>query len=285
MRLRPSIPSAAWSFALGILLSGSAALADQLILKSGREYSGKFMRGDASFVEFRSGGKVESFKTSEVAQIIFKEPELAVAPAPGTVQAPEARSQPPADQVQDQPPVRQVPPQPAGPTVTFPAETRITIRTTSAIDTERNRVGDYFTATLEDPITMGSQVILPRDAEVKGRITQAKESGHLTGRNELALELTEVVANGRSYTLKTGEYLEVGSSRGKRTAATVGGVSALGAVIGAIAGGGKGAAIGAVAGAAAGTGVQLITKGETLKVPAETLLEFKLQAPLTVTVP
>ena len=50
MRLRPSIPSAAWSFALGILLSGSAALADQLILKSGREYSGKFMRGDASFV-------------------------------------------------------------------------------------------------------------------------------------------------------------------------------------------------------------------------------------------
>ncbi len=276
MRLRPSIPSAAWSFALGILLSGSAALADQLILKSGREYSGKFMRGDASFVEFRSGGKVESFKTSEVAQIIFKEPELAVAPAPGTVQAPEARSQPP---------VRQVPPQPAGPTVTFPAETRITIRTTSAIDTERNRVGDYFTATLEDPITMGSQVILPRDAEVKGRITQAKESGHLTGRNELALELTEVVANGRSYTLKTGEYLEVGSSRGKRTAATVGGVSALGAVIGAIAGGGKGAAIGAVAGAAAGTGVQLITKGETLKVPAETLLEFKLQAPLTVTVP
>ncbi len=284
MRLRPSILSGVSSVALGILLSGPAALADQLILKSGREYSGKFMRGDASVVEFRSGGKVESFRTSEVAQIIFKEPELAAASASDRIQAP-ARNQPPADQVQDQPPVRQVPPQAAGPTVTFPAETPIAIRTTSAIDTERNRVGDYFTATLEDPVAMGSQVILPRGAEVKGRITQAKESGHLTGKTELALELTEVIANGRSYTLKTGEYLEVGSSRGKRSAATVGGVSALGAVIGAIAGGGKGAAIGAVAGAATGTGVQLITKGETLKVPAETVLEFKLQAPLTVTVP
>jgi len=178
-----------------------------------------------------------------------------------------------------------VPPQSAGPSVTFPAGTSITIRTTSAIDTDRNRVGDYFSSTLEDAVTMGSQVILPRGAEVKGRITQAKESGRLAGKTELALELTEVIANGRSYTLKTGEYLEVGSSRGKRTATTVGGVSALGAVIGAIAGGGKGAAIGAVAGAAAGTGVQLITKGETLKVPAETVLEFKLQSPLTASVP
>jgi len=284
MRLRSSILSAVSSFALGILLSGPAALADQLILKSGREYSGKFVRGDASVVEFRTAGKVESFKTSEVAQIILKEPEITAPPAAGRIEAPVAPSQPRAAEVEDQP-VRQVPPQSAGPSVTFPAGTSITIRTTSAIDTDRNRVGDYFSATLEDAVTMGSQVILPRGAEVKGRITQAKESGRLAGKTELALELTEVIANGRSYTLKTGEYLEVGSSMGKRTATTVGGVSALGAVIGAIAGGGKGAAIGAVAGAAAGTGVQLITKGETLKVPAETVLEFKLQSPLTASVP
>ncbi len=62
-----------------------------------------------------------------------------------------------------------------------------------------------------------------------------------------------------------------------------GGGAALGAIIGAIAGGGKGAAVGAATGAAAGTGVQILTKGETLKVPAETILEFKLESPLVIT--
>jgi hypothetical protein len=65
----------------------------------------------------------------------------------------------------------------------------------------------------------------------------------------------------------------------------IGGGAGIGTAIGAIAGGGKGAAIGAATGAAAGTGVQLLTKGETLRVPVETLLDFKLQAPLTVSLP
>src|SRR5205823_14862149 len=74
-----------------------------------------------------------------------------------------------------------------------------------------------------------------------------------------------------------------GTGRGKRTAATVGGGAALGAVIGAIAGGGKGAAIGAGAGAAAGTGVQGVTKGQKVELPAETVLDFELAQPVTVT--
>jgi len=271
------------SLVLALVLSSSAAFADQLVLKSGKEYSGKFIRGDASSVEFRTGGKIESFRTLDVAQIVFKEPELAPQPAGRGILAPAAQD--PARAAQDQPPVRQVPPQPAAPSVTYPSGTPITIRTTAAIDTDSNKVGDYFTATLEEPFMMGNQVLIPRGAEIKGRITESKESGRLTGKSELALELTEIVAGGKSYVVNTGEYSEVGSSRGKRTAATVGGGSALGAIIGAIAGGGKGAAVGAVAGAAAGTGVQLITKGQTIKIPAETILEFKLQAPLTVSVP
>ena len=94
-----------------------------------------------------------------------------------------------------------------------------------------------------------------------------------------------MVANGKTYPLRTSDYSEMGSSRGNRTAATVGGTAALGAIIGAIAGGGKGAAIGGVSGAAVGTGVQVITKGEVLRIPAETVLEFRLQSPLTVEVP
>jgi hypothetical protein len=56
-----------------------------------------------------------------------------------------------------------------------------------------------------------------------------------------------------------------------------------GAIIGAIAGGGRGAAIGAGAGSAAGAGVQVFTRGQQVKVPSEALLEFRLQQPAMVT--
>jgi hypothetical protein len=276
-----------------LLLGPTAGRADQIVLKNGQEYSGKFVRGDAGVVEFRILGRIESFKTAEVDRIVFKEPELQPAPsrAPVTEPAPAANAQPAAQPV---PPVSVPRSEPAretkswaapGMSVTYPVGTSLTVRTTSEIDTDRNRVGDTFTATLEEPLLMGSQMVVPRGAEVKGRITESKESGRIAGKSELALELTEITAGGKSYTVRTGEYSEVGSSRGNRTAKTAGGGAALGAIIGAIAGGGKGAAIGAATGAAAGTGVQLLTKGETLKVPVETALEFRLQAPVTIAVP
>ena len=283
-----------------LLLGLTVGRADQIVLKNGQQYSGKFVRGDSGVVEFRILGRIESFKTAEVDRIVFKEPELQPPPsrAPVTEPAPPASAQAAQRAAQAGAPVSTpaVAPrsEPAretkswtapGMSVTYPVGTSLTVRTTSEIDTDRNRVGDTFTATLEEPLMMGSQVIAPRGAEVKGRITEAKESGRIAGKSELALELTEVTVAGKSYTMRTGEYSEVGSSRGSRTAKTAGGGAALGAIIGAIAGGGKGAAIGAATGAAAGTGVQLLTKGETLKVPVETVLEFRLQAPLTVAVP
>jgi hypothetical protein len=167
----------------------------------------------------------------------------------------------------------------------LPEGTSVTIRTTSEIDTDRNRPGDRFTAILEDPLILGSQTLIPRGAEVGGIITESKESGRFAGKSELALELTEISVGDRTYALRTGEYSEVGSSRGNRAAKTVGGAATLGAIIGAISGGGRGAAIGAAAGAATGAGIQVLTKGETLKVPPETILEFKLRSPLTVAVP
>jgi outer membrane lipoprotein SlyB len=82
--------------------------------------------------------------------------------------------------------------------------------------------------------------------------------------------------------LESTEYKQVGTSRGKRTAATIGGGAAIGAAIGAIAGGGKGAAIGAGVGAGSGTVVQAVTKGKQIKVPSETKLDFRLQQPVEV---
>ena len=288
MKLRSQVFAAV----LGMAVMCSSASADQIILKDGREYSGKFIRGDASVIEFRVLGRVESFKIDEVAQIVFKEPEMQTPQAGrATSSSPNsgtsARQLPPVERdVSCRPPVPDTSPQyDGGPSATFPAGASLTIRMEETVDTDRNRVGDVFRATLEEPLAVGSRIIVPRGADIKGRIAYAKESGRLTGQSELILELTELSINGKSYPLSTSDYTETGSSRGTRTAATVGGVAALGAVVGAIAGGGKGAAIGAASGAAVGTGVAVLVHGQVLHVPVETVLEFKLQKPLTVDVP
>jgi outer membrane lipoprotein SlyB len=105
----------------------------------------------------------------------------------------------------------------------------------------------------------------------------------MTGQSELQLELIGLTINGTFYNTQSGYYQQHGTSRGNRTAETVGGGAALGALIGAIAGGGKGAAIGSVVGAGAGTATQVATQGEQVKVPSETKLDFTLKGPVTVT--
>jgi hypothetical protein len=295
MRYRKSLLTAL----LVAALAGGTAWADQLVLKNGREYSGKFVRADGNVVEFRILGRIESFKTTEVSQIVFKEPELVNPPSGASrTAAPDVQPVEPAAPVRETPPAvaedrdvrtgpapREIPPEAAGPTATLPAGTPITIRTTETIDTDRNRVGDIFDATLEEPLMLGSQTLAPRGAEVKGTIAYAKESGRVSGQSELILELSEIRVNGRTYPLRTSDYVEIGASQGKRTAAAAGGGAAIGAIIGVIAGGGKGAAVGAATGAAVGTGVQVLSRGQTLKVPAETVLEFRLQHALTLDVP
>lgn len=277
---------------LSLLLASSRAWGDEIVLKGGSRYSGKFIRGDSNTVEFRILDRIQTFKTSEVAQLIFKEPELespgadrsySSRPDADTGAANRSQNVPPGREMSTPPSSRQA--SSAAGSITLPVGTPITIRTTTVIDTDRNRVGDPFDATLEDPVTLGDQTIFPRGTLVHGRIAYSKESGRIAGQSQLVLELTQIDANWKSYVLQTTDYTEVGSSRGKRTAAAAGGTAALGAVIGAIAGGGKGAAVGAVSGAAVGTGVQVLTKGQTLKIPAETVLEFKLQSPLRIDQP
>jgi hypothetical protein len=167
--------------------------------------------------------------------------------------------------------------------VTVPEGTGISIRLIDSIDTERNKVGDTFRATLAQPISVGDEVVIPMGADVEGRIAAVKSAGHYTGQSAVALELVRMNVNGKSYQLRTSQYSQQGSSRGKNTAAKVGGGAALGAIIGGIAGGGKGAAIGAGIGAGAGTGVQTVTKGQQIKLASETVLNFNLEAPLNVT--
>ena len=105
----------------------------------------------------------------------------------------------------------------------------------------------------------------------------------MKGSSELQLELTRMVIDGKDYPLVSSDYTLQGKGRGKNTAEKVGGGAILGAIIGGLAAGGKGAAVGAAAGAGAGGAVQVLTKGQQVKIPSETLLEFRLQQPVTVT--
>jgi len=284
-----------WIMAVALALSvpASTALGDQLIMKDGKEYSGKLVRADANVVEFRIQGKVESFNISDVAQIVFKTPEIVSPPTGRSVSTPTPASIPRVSSSRNPPAERELQSSPAQtaqgtgalPTVTLPAGTPITIRMAEDVDTERNQAGDVFNATLAEPLTLGEQVIAPAGSEVKGDVAYARDSGTFTGQSELILELNELRVGNRTYQLRTSDYSETGPSRGKRTAATIGGAAAVGAVIGGIIGGGKGAAIGAGTGAGVGTGVQVLTRGQRIKVPTETMLTFKLQSPLTIEVP
>jgi hypothetical protein len=173
---------------------------------------------------------------------------------------------------------------PAAPrVVTVPEGTVVAIRLVDPIDTAQAKAGDTFRATVSQPVMVGEEVVIPSDADVEGQIVNSASAGHFTGQSALALTLTRLRVNGKSYALRTNQYEKQGSSRGKRTAATVGGGAALGAIIGGIAGGGKGAAIGAGVGAGAGTGVQAATKGQQIQLPPETVLNFRLESALNVT--
>jgi hypothetical protein len=186
------------------------------------------------------------------------------------------------------PPVQAAPPPPppsppAPKKVTIPSGTTMAVRLVDAIDSETAQQGQSFRATLDSPLAYEGDVAVPSGYNVEGHIVDVKSAGKFAGQSLLVLQLDRISVGGKSYSIQTDEYKRQGSSRGKNTAEKVGAGAAIGAIIGGLAGGGKGAGIGAAAGGGLGGGVQAATKGQQIKLPTETVLNFTLQAPLTVT--
>jgi outer membrane lipoprotein SlyB len=239
--------------------------------------------------------KVNDQMTVKVAEAALPPPQPAPAPAPArkltkrstpkpsvqeeTPPPPAAPAQPAAAPAPPPPP----PPPPQPKTVEIPANTTITIRMIDSVDSSINHTGEVFRASLDSPLVVDNEVVVPAGQDVFVKLVQVSSAGRMTGRSELGLELVRMQFQGKSYTLVSNEYQQAGPSRGKRTAETIGAGAAIGAAIGAIAGGGKGAAIGAGVGAGAGTGVQIATKGKQVKIPSETKLDFRLEQPVEVT--
>jgi hypothetical protein len=132
---------------------------------------------------------------------------------------------------------------------------------------------------VDEPVLVDGQVAIPRGSDAVVKLVEDQQSGKIEGKTILTLVLQQVLANGRMVDLTSGDVSQSSGSRGARSAKVIGGTAALGAIIGALAGGGRGAAIGAGSGAAVGTGAEVLTKGQTVKIPSETRLTFALQQP------
>lgn len=215
-------------------------------------------------------------------------------PKPPAKQHPVSPSEPIAGADRSQPiPTTPTPPAPvpAAPvtvkTYVLPAGSEVSVRTNEAIDSGAAAEGQTFDAQVTRDANDGQgAVVIPRGSQAFIVIKSALKGGRFRGASDLVLDLQSLRINGKEYAIDTAEITQKGKSgigANTRTAEYTGGGAALGAIIGAIAGGGKGAAIGAGAGAGAGVLTQILTKGGAIKVPAESVLTFKLDQPLQVT--
>lgn len=166
--------------------------------------------------------------------------------------------------------------------VTIGQGTPIKVRTSTTLSTKSAKSGDTFTATLAEPIVIDGEVLAPRGSRVEGRVVNSDDGGRVKGVASISVRLTRLHVGARGVEIATGTIARRARATKKKDAVKVGIGAGIGAAIGAIAGGGQGAAIGAASGGAAGTGLVLATHGEPAVLPAESVLTFKLTAPVTV---
>jgi hypothetical protein len=254
-------PKLVCGLVIALCFGAAITSADSLELKNGSLIKGRFVDGTETEIRFQVGSSVQRYDVADIVSLKFESETRVSEMSSKRNHANETTG-----------------------SVTLPAGTRLSVRTIDAIDSTKNHVGDRFEASIDEPLTVDGTVVVPKGASVYGRLEEAKTSGTFTGRSELRLALTEIVVNGQTVPLVSGEYELSGKSRGASTAKRTVGGAALGSIIGAIAGGGKGAAIGAGVGGAAGAGSEIITKGDQVKVPSGTLLDFTLQQNVSIPV-
>jgi hypothetical protein len=174
-------------------------------------------------------------------------------------------------------------PQPVPAQLTIPAGTYITVRVNQLLSSDKNQVGDAFSASLVQPIVVNGVVVAEPGQTVAGRVAEAKKAGHIEGVARLGLQLTTLtLVDGQQLPIQTQLISRSGPTSVGQDAGTIVGTTALGAAAGAVADWGRGAAIGAGAGAAVGIIGVLVTRGHPSIITPEQVLTFRLEAPLTV---
>jgi len=258
-----------------------------IVLQDGSQVSGAVVASSASDITLAGGDNItRTIPMNQVKSVQYGE----VAPQPEasteTQPAASAPDKPPAAA-----PVRESSAPPSQPallarTFDLPAGTELPVRTNETIDSVRAAEGQGFAAEVsKDVLNSAGTVVISKGSQAQLVIVSASQGGKIRGASDLVLNLASVTVGGRRYRLDTADVAQRGKEgvgANKRTATYTGGGAAVGAIIGAIAGGGKGAAIGAGAGAGAGALTQILTKGRAIRVPAESVLTFRLESPLRI---
>jgi hypothetical protein len=161
--------------------------------------------------------------------------------------------------------------------VIIPQGTLLTVRTIDFIDVDTTQAGTKFRGSLDDPIMLGGDVMVPRGADVTMVASKVQQGGKFKGSDLIELKVTSVVVHGKHYQVVTSAIETKTGGEGKKTTGKILGGAGLGAIIGGIAGGGKGAGIGALVGGAGGT-ILSATGQPHLKIPSETRLQFQLMS-------
>lgn len=160
--------------------------------------------------------------------------------------------------------------------VTIPSGTVLNVLLIDGLSTDTSSAGDRFLASLAEAVVVEGSTLLPKGTKVRGHVIAVEDSGRVKGMASIRLALTDILQGNRMVPITTDTYTATAESSTKRDVGIIGGSAAVGAAIGAIAGGKKGAGIGAIAGGGAGTGAVLATKGKEIRYPPETGLSFTL---------
>jgi hypothetical protein len=267
-----------------LMAIAALGVADTLTLRSGQVVRGEYVGGDARHIKMAVGDRVETYSVEDVSDLAFGGGQPTSSDNAGNSGPSDAREAPAREtpaMVQANPPGQpgQPAPPPAASGAVIPIGTSITVRMIDPVNSQQSRLGETFRASVDEPVLVDGQVVVPRGADAITKLVEDQQSGKIEGKTVLTLVLQQVLVNGRMVDLTSGDVSQSSGSRGARSAKVIGGTAALGAIIGALAGGGRGAAIGAGSGAAVGTGAEVLTKGQTVKIPSETRLTFTLQQP------
>jgi hypothetical protein len=184
---------------------------------------------------------------------------------------------------QNYPPQPPQGPEPPHAPVTLAPGTLIKLRTSEPLDSKRAKDGTPIEFTVVRDVYAAGVLAIPRGATIRGQVAEVKKAGAVSGAPEVALQLNSLEMGGQSYPLAADPLQVKGPSKTGRTVNSAIGGALFGAIIGAAAGGGGGAAIGAGAGAVGGTAASAASPGPRVWIPAEALMDFHLNGPVTVT--
>lgn len=265
-------------------------------LKDGGSFTGVVTASSPTDMTLKAdSGEARTYPMDQVLSVKYADsvpPQpVAATPPPANKMAPEPKMTSSAPKMSPAPPANyQAPaPTPMRPVEEFrtiPAGTSIQVRNNEPISSQSAEPGQTFTAVVsQDVLDTSGSVVIPSGADATLVVVAVDDQGKMQGRSSLAVDLGGVTVGGRHYRLDTSDYAmrgKDGVGTNKRTGVFTGGGAALGGIIGAIAGGGKGAAIGAASGAGAGLATQSITRGKAVRIPSETIMTFKLEAPVRI---